>query len=64
MFNKYEPLLCVLCGSSFAGRKPTEGGDVLCPGCLAEDELKVISGEADIPPTVKNEVEGGRGDAE
>ena len=62
MFVDYENLTCVLCGKEFDGRRPSEGGDILCPECLEGDELPVLKPGDSLPAEVKAEFENGRGD--
>lgn len=64
MFIDYESLTCELCGKEFMGRRPAEGGDILCPECLASDELVLLLAGDDLPVDTLNEFEDGRGDDE
>jgi len=62
MFNNYEALKCDICNKAFMGRRPAEGGDILCPECLSADELPVVIDVDNIPDSVRNEFEGGADD--
>lgn len=64
MFNNYEELACVWCKKKFFGRKPAEGGMVLCIDCLQKQELKVVNNSDKIPNDVERELLGGRGEDE
>ena len=64
MFNNYESLTCELCGKEFTGRRPAEGGDILCPACLESDETPVLQPGDQLPSEVLAEMEDGRGDDE
>ena len=64
MFNNYELLACELCEKEFMGRRPAEGGDILCPECLQADETVVLQSGDTLPEEVKAEFANGRGDTE
>lgn len=55
MFSDHEELTCSICGKIFMGRRPAEGGCILCPECLSADELSVVNLGDDIPETVNDE---------
>ena len=61
MFTAYEALQCESCRAAFLGRKPAEGGSVLCPECLEAGEIPVIDDPEAIPPQVLAEIKNGRG---
>ena len=60
MFTDYEPLRCSICGHAFMGRKPADGGDILCPECLGRMEESVINDHNSIPADVLAEISGGK----
>lgn len=58
MFDNYEELKCDICKKTFEGRRPAEGGDILCPECIFKDELVVVGESEDIPESVLKEKGG------
>jgi len=64
MVDNYEALSCAKCGSAFLGRKPAEGGAILCHECMKAEMLQELQRGAEVPGTVASEMEGGKGDAE
>lgn len=62
MFNNYEPLICNTCSKEFIGRKPSEGGNILCPDCIDVTILPVINEGGSMPSAVYTEIKGGKGD--
>lgn len=60
MFTNYEALKCSKCDKEFIGRKPAEGGEILCPDCIASNELPVVNEGDKIPKTVNDEHKDGR----
>lgn len=61
IFDNYESLKCDVCSKDFIGRKPAEGGDILCPECLLGMSLSLVDEGDPIPSTVVQETHGGRG---
>lgn len=62
MFDKYEKLICSVCGESFTGRRPSEDADVICPKCISANELPIINSDDNIPKTVYTEILTGGGE--
>lgn len=62
MFSNHEELTCEVCGEIFMGRKPAEGGLIICAKCLSVAELPVVNDGDNIPDTVHDEVAFGGGE--
>jgi len=60
----YSALVCEICGQEFTGRTTTEGADVLCPECVAVEEVPVLRPGDDLPMIIQDEFEDGRGEDE
>lgn len=61
MFDNYEELTCIICEKAFVGRRPGDGGDILCFDCISSNELPVVNDGDDIPNTVHDEISSGGG---
>lgn len=61
MYDKNEQLICSRCQNIFEGRRPPEGIDIICPNCVAEEELQIIDKDNPdiIPAIVHDAIEGG-----
>jgi len=65
IFSNYEALKCDVCEKSFMGRKPAEGGEILCPECLESGAIPVTDLGDEIPDSVDEELqEAGGGEDE
>ena len=62
MFSNYEALNCKGCEKAFMGRRPADGGVILCPECIDADTLPVINDNESVSGAVLAEFENGSGD--